>query len=145
MAYKIASFSFTIPAGTPPTAPAILSTPVGNFELTGVEFIVPPGANGNVGFRLATGGQQVIPDNAGAWVIASGEKIPWSLSGQLTTGAWQVVGYNTGQNDHTIQIRYLLDLITVPTALPASNLLPASVIMGSVDGVTAGAGPDASS
>lgn len=140
MAYKIRSFSLTIPAGTPKNAPVTFNTPCGNFVLSGVEFVVPDGANGNVGFRLATSGAQVIPDNAGAWLIASGEKIPWSLTGQLTTGAWQIIAYNTGLNDHTIQARYLLDLIPAaaqPIDLP---LLPVAAIMGELTGQTAGAG-----
>lgn len=143
MPYKIPSFSLTIPAGTPKAAPVTFNTPVGNFILSGVEFVVPDGANGNVGFRLATGGQQVIPDNAGAWLIASGEKIEWPLSGQLTTGAWQVIAYNTGLNDHTIQVRYLLDLIVNPAPLPPANLLSAAAIAGGPAGVIAGTAPDA--
>lgn len=143
MAYQIKTYAFTIAAGTAKATPLSMDTPLGQFVVSGVELVFPPGCNGNVGLRLTSGGTQMVPANAGGWIVASGETIPWSLSGQITSGKWEAQGYNTGIYDHTIQLRFQLDLITGSAPLPPANLLPVSAIVGTVDGVTAGAGPGA--
>jgi len=143
MAYQVKSFAFTIPAGTTKALPVTMDTPLGLFVVTSVEVDVPAGPNGNVGFRFTSGGTQMLPANLGAWFVMSGVEKSWPLSGQIESGAWQVQGYNTGIYDHTIQIRFLLDLLPGPGPAPDQPLLPVAAIMGELDGVTAGAGLEA--
>lgn len=143
MTYQIKAFSFTIPARTAKASPAVMPTPLGQYVVSGLEIVVPPGPNGMVGIRFTSGGTQMIPANDGAWIIASGEVIPWSLTGQITSGAWEVRGYNLGLNDHTIQLRYLLDLVPAAAAPASPPLLSVADIVGPLDGITAGSGVDA--
>lgn len=143
MAYQVRTFSFTIPARTQQAAPATLNTPLGEFIVSAIEWTVPPGPNGNVGFRFSSGGTPMIPANDGGWIVASGENASWPLTGQITSGAWQIQGYNTGLNDHTVHVRYLLDLVAAAAPPLDMPLLPAAAIMGELDGQTAGAGTDA--
>ena len=94
---------------------------------------MPPGPAGTLGFRLGSGGVQVIPINPGGWVITDDEVIGWDLTSQITSGAWQLISYNVGSLPHTVYVRFLLDLVTgsanAPALIPAGQLssgLPAA-------------------
>lgn len=143
MAYQVAPFTITIPAGTPKAAPVTVKTPLGNLVVVGIEITVPPGFNGAVGFRFTSGGGPVIPSDPAAWIIASGQDLNWPISGQLSSGAWEVTGYNLGVNDHSLYVRYLLDL---PAALNGSSptaLLDPALISGAGVPMIAGSIPGA--
>lgn len=145
MAYQVAPFTITIPAGTPKAAPITVKTPLTNMVVVSIEITVPSGLNGLVGFRFTSGGGPVIPSDPTAWIIASGRDLDWPIAGQLSSGAWEVTGYNLGVNDHNLYVRYLLDL---PAALNGSSptaLLDPALISGASATVIAGSIPGPSS
>lgn len=124
MAREFRAFACTIPKGTAKASPTTIGMDTSPRILLEAEFLVPPGPNGLVGFQLGMAGQQLIPYNAGAFIVANDEVIRWPIEGAPTSGAWQLIGYNTGSFDHTIYVRLLLDIpgedvITAP--MTASN------------------------
>lgn len=145
MAYQIAAFEVTIPTGTSKAAPAHVATPLGNYVVVGIEIGVPPGFNGAVGFRFTSGGLPVIPSDPTQWIVTSNENISWPIAGQLSSGAWEITGYNTGINSHTLHVRYLLDLPNSVSGAPPAALLDPALIMGQDGTVIAGSLPGASS
>lgn len=145
MAYQVATFDVTIPAGTTKAAPARTATPLGNYVVVGIEITVPPGFNGAVGFRFTSGGNPVIPSSASQWIVTSNETLNWPIAGQLSSGAWEITGYNNGINDHTLHVRYLLDLPNAATGTPPAALLDPALIMGQDGVIIAGSVPGVSS
>lgn len=115
MAREIRAFNVTIPAGTPKTAYQTTALEFPPRIVTGVSIRVPPGPNGLMGFRLSAAGVPVIPQQADAWLVVNDEALDWPLTGYHDSGAWQMQGYNTGTMDHTVYIRFLLELVTGPT------------------------------
>lgn len=133
MAVEVRETAVTTPAGTTAAAPQVTDLSFPPRLVTRIEVRVPPGPAGTLGFRLGSGGVQVIPINPGGWVVTDDEVIGWDLTGQITSGAWQLISYNTGSLPHTVYVRFLLDLVTnsstVPALIPAGQLssgLPAA-------------------
>lgn len=130
MADEVWVFSVTVPAGTASAAPQVTATTMPPRIVRRIEVTVPPGPAGSLGFRIGMAGQQVLPVNAGSWIITDNEHIGWDVSNLPDSGAWQVIGYNTGSQPHTIQVRYLVDVpqLSQPgqpvTPLPADLLAP---------------------
>ena len=108
MATETRSFQVTIPAGTPQAAPVVVNVPFPSSEVERITAKVPPGPSGLMGFALTMNGQQVIPINAGAWLIADNHTYDWALTDLPNTGQWQVTGYNTDIYDHTIYLDFML-------------------------------------
>lgn len=124
MAAEIRQFTVTVPAGTTAGAPIRASTSFPARVVDAIEIIVPPGPNGNVGFKIANSGVAVIPYDSDTWVVTNDEKIVWPLSGYITSGDWQVFAYNTGTQDHAFYIRFLLSLPPVAgTTIGTVNLI----------------------
>lgn len=127
MAREIQAFQVTVPAGTLQSAPQVSTLAMPPRIVRRVEIVVPAGALFQVGFQLAMAGTQVIPYTRGAFVVTDDEKIGWDLEGQSTSGAWELIAYNTGLFPHTLYFRFLVDLPEV--AVPASGglLEPGSI------------------
>lgn len=113
-ARELYTFDVTIPAGTSKAAPATTSIRIPVRIVTKIQVLVPPGPNGTVGFRLAAAGQQIIPVNVNSWVIASGATLEWAFTNLIESGAWQLVGHNTGGYDHTLQVRFEVAMPPIP-------------------------------
>lgn len=129
-ATTVYSFQPTIPAGTTQATPfkQALTFPV--FQVDKIEWRVPPGPLGNMGFYLASLGQQIIPFQAGQWIIANDEAKEWNLADLMTSGAWQFVGYNLGQWAHSVYLTFHVE--PVPTTnVPTSVLSPAVTTLAS--------------
>lgn len=122
MAAEIRAYTLTIPAGTTPTAPLVLDVSFPARVVDAVQVIVPPGPSGLVGWCIMNSRLRVIPYDSDPWIITAGESITWPLSNQVTSGSWQVAGYNTGSVDHAVFFRFLLSLLPAASA-PASNLI----------------------
>src|SRR2546427_11360384 len=122
-AREIQAFTVTIPAGTPAAVPQVTNLTMPARIVERVEVVVPSGWNGLAGFALGAAGQPVIPYNRGAWIVASGETLAWDLADQISSGAWQLFGYNTGLFAHTLQIRFLLSLVSDQLATPGPFML----------------------
>src|SRR6266702_4572492 len=107
MAVQVFHFAPTIPAGAPITTPMIfnLTMPPGTVEA--IEWRIPPGPNGAMGWSLGAAGRAVIPYNRGEWIIGDDDRDRWELAEQITSGAWQLFGYNTGTYDHRVFFTFL--------------------------------------
>ena len=109
MAVEIQKFQATIPAGTPASNPLVSNMGMPARIVRRITVLVPPGPSGLVGFRLGSGGQQIIPITTGQWVIADDELLTWDVQGQIESGAWQLIAYNTGSNPHTLYVTFEVD------------------------------------
>lgn len=116
MAYDIQRFAATIPAGTLQSAPITINLTMPARIVTAVTIIVPPGPRGEVGFALAAVGVQYIPSNANGFIVADNQRIDWALDNVIESGAWQLIGYNTGLYPHTLQVIFQCNLPDAPAA-----------------------------
>lgn len=129
MAREVYRFGVTVPHGTTQAAPQVTSLKMPDREVSRVEIKIPPGPHGLVGFQLASGGVQMIPINAGQFINADDETLGWNLEGFITTGAWQMIAYNLGAFDHTLEVRFDCELIpdsragSIPAAIDPALLL----------------------
>ena len=87
MAVELRIFDVTTPAGTAKAAPLITSLAFPARIVERIQIVVPTGPNGQLGFQLTSGGQQVLPTNPGAFIVASGETVDLALTGQIQSGA----------------------------------------------------------
>lgn len=109
MAQEIRTFQATITAGTAIATPATVDLSFPDRVVRSIRWKVPPGPRGNLGWRLTSGGVQVQPVTPGTWVITDDDTDEWVLSRLLTTGAWQLQGYNTDIYDHTVLLWFACD------------------------------------
>lgn len=109
MASELREYAFAIPAGTLASDPASLDCVMPARVVEWITVLVPPGPNGTMGFQIANSSIPVIPSNPGAWIVSNDEVIHWPLENQITSGSWQVLGYNSGVYDHTIYVRFGVD------------------------------------
>lgn len=112
MAVEVYAFAVTIPAGTLITAPFRQSITMPVRKVDTLEWRVPPGPSGLMGFAVTMGGVNVLPTKPGTYLVADDEHAEWSLTGLPDSGAWQVSGYNTGVFDHAVYLRWLVDVVT---------------------------------
>lgn len=122
MAQEIQKFSVTIPSGTDIAAAQVFSLGFAPRKVNEVEIMIPPGPRGEVGFQLGFGGSQLIPFTPGQWVVADDEVIHWPLEDMPDSGAWQLIAYNTGTYDHTLEVRFLCDLVGVTDTTPPAAI-----------------------
>lgn len=132
-ANEFRTFDVTIPHGTPVAAPAITSLVMPPRTVDSVRIRFPAGPNGLVGVALAISGMTVAPYGQGNWLIGNDEVIPWEFLDQPNSGAWQLMGYNTGSYDHTIYLVFALSPILQAAAAPLLPI-PAAALSGSVSG-----------
>lgn len=119
MASEIRAFQVTIPANTPQSAPFVQAINFPPRTVTQVDWKVPPGPSGLMGWALSIAGQPVIPNNPGAFIVADNQLQSWPLTGFPDQGQWQVTGYNTDIYPHTVYLTFLLELNAAPSGQPA--------------------------
>jgi hypothetical protein len=110
LAIEVRSFDSTIPAGTAKASPLTFNLVFPPRVVRELEIIVPPGPRGEVGFQIGQAGRQVFPTEPGTFFVTDDEQIRWSLEDANTSGAWQLIAYNTGTFNHAIEVRFLVDL-----------------------------------
>lgn len=129
MADEIQHFTATIPAGTPKATPVTVTITMPPRIVRSVDWRVPSGPKGVFGWLLAMGGVPVQPQPPGTYIVAHNETGTWNLAGQPDSGTWQVIGYNTGANPHSVYLAFHVDTIKRDTGLapliPAWELGPA--------------------
>ncbi|SRR6266536_144277 len=140
-AAEIRAFACLIPAGTPQSAPVTVDMSMPARIVREIEVLVPPGPNGLMGFQIANSGIQIIPYNAGGFVLSNNETMRWPLVNYASSGSWQLIGYNTGIYDHTVYVRFLLSLVTdtAPAASPTVDLAALNLVGDQSDQDTAAA------
>lgn len=117
MATSVQVFEATVTAGTPIASPMTITLNVMAGVIDAIKWRVPSGPRGNLGWILAMGGVQVIPENTGNYIIADNDTDTIQISGLPDSGAWQLIGYNTGSFNHTVY----LDFHVTPTAAAQSQ------------------------
>lgn len=117
MADEYRVFGCLVPAGTPAATPITIDISFPARQVTNIHVRIPPGPAGTTGFALGAAGQQVLPSNAGAWLIGDNEYFDWPVEGEHNSGSWQFFGYNTGLHDHTIYLTFALALVGDATTL----------------------------
>lgn len=122
MALRVFQFAATIPANTPPGAPATVPLQIDNWALEAIDLEVPAGPAGLMGFAIFNNGVQWIPASPGQWLVWDDVQQSWPLSAQPDASGWAVVGYNTGTYDHTVTVRMH---VNPPAPAASTNMLPA--------------------
>jgi hypothetical protein len=122
VAVEVWSFAVTIPASTPKASPATFPLTIPPRVVREVDVLVPPGPRGEVGFAIAQAGVSVFPTAPGPFIITDNEVVRWPVDNANTSGAWQLIAFNTGSNPHTLQVRFLVDLPPDPGV--AGGLVP---------------------
>jgi hypothetical protein len=122
MAQLVRTFAVTTPAGTLASAPLVTSLAMPARLVRTLRIRVPPGPAGQLGIALVSGGQQMLPEAAGTYLVMDDEAVEWPLDGQLETGAWQLRSYNTGRWDHTVYLTFLLDPLPARGGSPVGPL-----------------------
>lgn len=113
-AVEVRSFAVTIPAGTPVASPATTEINFPPRTVVAVDWQVPPGPSGLMGWRLAMSEGTAVLPTGGGWIIADNVEKTWSVQGQPNSGAWELTGYNTDIYPHTVYLNFLLDVVTQP-------------------------------
>ena len=137
---EIRNFVATIPRQTPQATPVTVSLLMPPRTVLGLALRFPPGPNGELGVRLGSSGGVIIPDNAGAWIIASDEVINWDLRDQINSGGWELTGYNTGLYDHSVYLRFI---VVLPARKPFADTAGAVVSTLSAPAAVASTPPPA--
>ena len=118
MSREVRKFTVTVPAGTAIATPQTSSIAFPVRIVRTVEWRVPQGSLGVMGWQLAMGGVQVVPFGSDTWVIADGTAGSFTLDGYPDSGAWQVIAYNTGAFAHSVFLTFHLDLVEQPKPVP---------------------------
>lgn len=128
-AIKTYTFQPTIPAGTPLVSPVTLAMQFPIYQVDRIEIKVPHGPNGNMGFYIALSGTQVIPYVPGNWLVLDDDNLSWDFSDLPNSGAWELVGYNTGFYPHTVYVRFFVEPVP-PVQSSSAGIIPSSLITG---------------
>lgn len=110
MARDVQAFTVSVPVGGTAVAPQIFNMIMPARRVTNIEIVIPDGNRGQLFFALGANGTAVLPSNAGGYIIGNDEVIHWPVEGYISSGAWQLLAYNTGTLPHSLQIRFLLQL-----------------------------------
>lgn len=116
MAKTVWSYAATIPAGTPETALVEVDLGLSDQVVQQVDLQVPPGPLGCMGFSVWHSNTPILPRNMGDFFVWDNHYATWTLEDVPSGGGWQVVGYNTGQYDHTVYVVMHTDPVTTPDA-----------------------------
>lgn len=129
MAVEMRHFQVTIPAGTAVAAPVAVACTMPPRTVTRIDWRVPAGPMGVMGWWVGMGGVQIQPVPPSGPVIANGETGTWLIEDAPDGGTWQVIGYNTGANNHSIYLVFWTNPIAPRPSpvliLPPSDLMPA--------------------
>jgi len=133
----IYAFSPTTPAGTAEATPYSTNLTMPALEVVTIEWKVPPGPCGHLGWALGLAGEVVIPQGAGTWIVTDDESGSWTLDEQPNSGSWYFEAYNTGIYNHTVYFRFLLNPLapaTPPSEGPTvlEPILPSTQTDGAV-------------
>lgn len=108
MATDVIWLQATIPAGTPFPATHTVTLPVGTNLVSRIRWRVPPGPRGNLSWFLAMGGVQVLPQAGSTAIVADDESDEWEIEDLPDSGAWELVGSNSGTFDHTVYLGFFV-------------------------------------
>lgn len=131
MADRIETPVIVVPAGTLAAAPQTTALTLRDAVLERIEVRIPPGPSGLVGFAFLHSGQQVIPFQAGDWIITDDELLDWGTENYPTGNKWSVRAYNIDLYQHSLYLR--LHFREIPLALPSAGVPLAIVQLSPVE------------
>lgn len=114
----------TVAAGVAQAAPASTDISFNPGEVVGIEIQIPDGHAGLTGLQLASAHQPLIPNTAGAFIVANNDTIDWTVQGMPNTGNWQALCFNTDRFPHSFYIRFLVVELQRYAATYAPSALP---------------------
>lgn len=120
MATRVLPFACTIPAGTLSTAPVTIPINLDGWTVERLDLEVPAGASGLMGFQIYNNGVPYIPYGPGQWIVWDDARESYYLDDQPNAGGWSVVGYNDGNYNHTVTLRFHVSSAVTPDTTPAS-------------------------
>jgi hypothetical protein len=103
---RVYEAQFTVPAGTAIAAPVSQPVALEDANLDTVRVLVPDGHSGLTGLRITWGGTQILPINAGSWIISNDEIFDWPADEEVTASGLSLTGYNTDIYPHTFYLRF---------------------------------------
>lgn len=124
-AAEVRSFQVLCPPGIDPAAPQITDLIMPVRTILGIRVRIPPGPLSSMGFQIGSNGVPIIPYNDDTFVVADDETFEWTVPGQINSGSWQAIMYNTGFYPHTIYVYFTVELPNTPPGAPLSAPLPA--------------------
>lgn len=116
MADDIFVFDVTTNAGVTQASPTTTQLAMPTCIVRRIVVRVPPGPDGHLGLQLAAAGTQIIPVNSGKWIVAANEVLAWDVANVIESGAWEMISYNSGSYNHTVQARFEVDYPWLHTA-----------------------------
>lgn len=118
MAEDVRHFTVTCPAATPIAAPQTTGLAMPPRIVRRIDWRVPPGPMGTMGFLIAMGSVPVLPTAGVVLFVAVDDKDGyWELSSYPDSGSWQCLMYNTGANPHSVNLTFHTDLPARPVQL----------------------------
>ena len=114
MALEVQHFTATVPAGTPLALPVTVAITMPVRVVTRIDWRVPNGPMGVFGWQIAMGKVKVFPSGGDLYVTANDEHGSWIVKDAPDSGTWQVIGYNTGANPHSVYLAFHVDLPVRP-------------------------------
>lgn len=106
MAERVLLYVATIPAGTSQSAPHTVPFDLDNWSIERIDLEVPAGPSGCMGFYLANNGRPWVPRNPNAWLVWDDHSESIVPTGYPSASGWGVTGYNVGQYDHAVNVRF---------------------------------------
>lgn len=123
MATETRSFAVSVPAGTAQATPQVTNLTMPPRIVTAVRWRVPPGPRGALGWALSMAGQHVVPWGNGNWIVADDEYDRVQFTEAPTSGAWQLIAYNTGLLPHSVYLIFDLEPVGAKQGAPGVTLL----------------------
>ena len=98
----------TCATGTPVDAPTVTKVEISTATLWRAEFRIPPGNAGFTGIALIDSGTCIVPfvDKGQAWLIGDDDLLEYNYGKMLGDNVY-LVTYNTGDYDHSWQVRLI--------------------------------------
>ena len=122
MAHTVWSYAATIPAGTAKASPATIELDLADQVVLSIDLEVPPGPLGAMGFAIYHSGTPILPRQLAEWFVWDDHYATWTLNDVPSGGGWSVVGYNTGQYDHTLYATFHTDPVAKAGAIDRFEL-----------------------
>lgn len=120
-AQRVEAFSVSTPRNTTKAAFRTTALAFTDGVVVWVEIVIPTGHIGQTGIALAYGGQQVIPEATGAYIVSNGETVHWGLEDFPTGGQWQARTYNLDPtNGHSHYLRFGIREFVAPDNAPVT-------------------------
>lgn len=101
----------TVPAGTLKSAPQNEALAMPARTVTRINWRVPAGPQGTMGFLIGMGKVALVPQPTGTYVVADGNSGTWDIAEHPDSGGWSCIAYNTGTFPHSIYLTFWAETI----------------------------------